>query len=300
MRLPRFVSDTLVRIWPPYELRYGKAQEDAQPVTPKEEDRPDRTTRTQTSREIQEIQLAAAEAVYKAEQERKKVIEDKASSFFAGATLSSTIVIALPTILVGKIAIGLAAQLLLLMLFSLAVIYLLSAAYYATTARAVRGLHALNAGLLDAMVLSDLNLRQKWARTLIEIAQQNEPILRDKSNHLYVAERLFLRGIIITILTGLLLGATTVISPVTDNKEVFAYKTLASCLEVKESLHGELLGQTKLIADLRADLAASKKEELTLRARIQARAVKKVEPSVQCCQSPTAMPKCESPNKPEQ
>ncbi|WP_395686270.1 hypothetical protein [Caenimonas koreensis] len=273
--------DAALLIWPPYGLRFGNPiPSEVEPSSARQ-----RKGWPQVPSDVQQAHLSAAESIYRSEQERKKTIEDKASNFFVGATMSSSLVLALPTFLLGKIE---APQLVLFVIaasFGIAALYLLGSAYYATRVRGVGKMHVINSGSLEGLRVKDSDFRLVWAMTLVDMARRNEPILILKANHLSVAEQMFLRGAIAAVLAGLTLVVATIVwapSPVVPTAADVALRT---CMQSNIKVNADLATAARANGELRASAELALKQEAAAKVRLQSRANSKSRECGRCCNS---------------
>lgn len=273
--------ESIQRIWeflyPPYELiRYGPSGNSAS-------EEPADTLfhgKKAIADDVQQSHMAIAEAIYKSEIDRKKNIEDKAGNFLAGVGISSSILIALPTVLAEKINAPFSLKLVMLIVFMIAVGYLVVAAVYAVKVRARAPHYVLNSASLGSFALTATDFRRQWALHLIELARLNEPLLVSKANQLYLAEKTFLRGVVAASIGGLLLGIFAIAYPKTQSNLTGAVgavgaqestvltSSIASCLQSNANLSIQLAAEGKAAGELKAELAANIKAQAALKAQL--------------------------------
>ncbi|MBN8473618.1 hypothetical protein [Sulfuritalea sp.] len=221
------------------------------------------------SSEVQKNHLMVAEKIHSAEQERKKTIEDKAANFFVGATLSSGILAALPTLLTEKLSLPLWGKLIVFVLLIIAAIYLIGAAIYATKVRGIGAFYVLSNADLEGRLFSDPDFQRKWAVRLVELTRLNQPTLTRKSNQLWVAEQMFLRGVISTIISGGLLGLLAIGFPPSHKNDLEAYAvSVFECRESNASLAMLLAAEGKALGVLEAKLSASLEAQEALKVQM--------------------------------
>lgn len=264
------LADRLARVamvvYPPYELcRLGPSRASLQEDT----DASSYGGKRWDTAEVQQTHLAAAEMIYRAELDRKKTIEDKAANFLAGATLSSGILIALPTLLAEKTSAPMEGRFFMLAMFTAAVAYLAGSAMYAIRVRASGEYYVVNASSLEGVALTSDDFRRKWAMRLLDMTRRNQGFLLQKSNELYVAERLFFRGLQTALLAGLLAATLAIAYPLSGisgprtevgaESTVVLYDALVKCHEANSTLTGKIATQNSVLAELKAQLDAKSK-----------------------------------------
>ena len=266
--------DLAIFIYPPYGLhRLG-------PTSDSSEDESDRLPLFGSKRwadaEVQKSHLAAAEMIHRAELDRKKTIEDKAANFLVGATLSSGILIALPTLLAEKTSAPMWAKIFMLAMFMVAVAYLVNSAMYAIRVRAAGQYYAINSSSLAGLALSSGDFRRNWATLLLDLTKRNQGFLLKKTNELYVAEQLFLRGLQAAPLAGLILAILAVaypperqqradhLQPLYDSRDAL-YIELSKCNGEYSALSHQIAAQDSTLLELRAKADAELKAKLDSR-----------------------------------
>lgn len=272
---------SIQRIWeflyPPYELiRYGPSGNSAS----KEPADTVFHGKKAIAEDVQQSHMAIAETIYKSELDRKKNLEDKAGNFLAGVGISSSILIALPAVLTEKINAPLYLKVMMLVIFVIAVGYLVVAAIYAVKVRARAPYYVLHSASLDSFALTAKDFRRQWALHLIELARLNEPLLVSKANQLYLAEKTFLRGVVAASIGGLLLGIFAIAYPKTQANPTGAVgavgaqestvltSSIASCLQTNANLSMQLVAVGKAAGELKAELAANLKAQAALKAQL--------------------------------
>lgn len=250
-------------VYPPYELRrLGPSRASRQEDT----DASSYGGKRWDTAEVQQTHLAVAEMIYRAELDRKKTIEDKATNFLAGATLSSGILIALPTLLAEKTSAPVEGRFFMLAMFTAAVAYLVGSAMYAIRVRASGEYYVVNASSLEGIALTSDDFRRKWALRLLDMTRRNQGFLLQKTNELYVAERLFFRGLQTALLAGLLLATLAIAYPLSrisgprpevgSESTLVLYDALVKCHEENSTLTGQVATQNSALAELKAQLDA--------------------------------------------
>ena len=264
-------------LYPPYELlRYGSTSS----LDPEEPANTLFRGKKAIAQDVQQSHMAIAETIYKSELDRKKNLEDKAGNFLAGVGISSSILIALPAVLTEKINAPLYLKVMMLIIFVIAVGYLVVAAIYAVKVRARAPQYVLNSASLESFALTATDFRRQWALHLIDLARRNEPLLILKANQLYLAEKTFLRGVVAASIGGLLLGIFAIAYPKTQanptgivdavgaQESTVLTSTIASCLNSNAYLSMQLATEGKAEVELRAELAASLKAQAALKAQL--------------------------------
>ncbi|WP_150791119.1 hypothetical protein [Pandoraea iniqua] len=230
--------------------------------------------------------LSASEAIYKSEIDRKKNLEDKAGTYLAGLGISSSILVSLPAFLIEKFGGSLYQKLMVLIIFAIALGYLVLSAIYAVKVRTNAAHYVINSKSLESFGFLGSNFRRRWAAHLIELARLNEPSLTLKANWLYLAEKMFLRGVIISSCGGILLWVFAISLPKTPESHrdlkaavnsangingVSLNSNLVSCTEITSNLGMKLRSDDKVVDDLKAELASSLKAESELREKLDAK-----------------------------
>lgn len=278
------LRELLLRTWeflyPPYELsRYGPNSG----LPPEEPAVALIRGKKAVSQDVQQSHIAVAEAIYKSEIDRKKNIEDKAVTYLAGVAISSSILVALPALLTERINGPLYLKVMVLIVFMIAVGYLVVSAIYAVKVRARAPYYVINSASLQAFELTAEDFRRRWALHLIDLVRRNESLLLLKANQLYLAEKTFLRGIVIAGFGGLLLGIFAIAYPKvqTDREQTVnsvggrdsavVTASLVSCVASNSSLSIQLLAEGKALGELRAELASSLKAQAELKSKLKAK-----------------------------
>jgi len=143
-----------------------------------------------------------AKLVFESENERNETLESKALAFVSIFGVAVSVISALPALFGGKWDISPPVAVLVGVFYSLAVIHLLVAVYYAIEARRVAGFALPNA---DEFVKTVQARKQAVADRIVMYISQakfNQPILLKKSNSLYVAESMFIRGLILVTIAS--------------------------------------------------------------------------------------------------
>lgn len=275
-----FVLRTWKFLYPPYELSMHG------PTDVSQEEGPTAASfqsKKSVASDVQQTHLAIAESIYKSEIERKKGLEDKATTFLTGVAISSSILLALPALLTERINGPLYLKMIVLVIFIIAVGYLIVAAVYAIKVRARAAHYVINSSSLQTFALTAPDFRRKWALHLIDLVRRNEPLLTLKANQLYLSEKTFLRGVIVAIFGSFLLVIFSVAYPKMQmdqlptisnlDKGEFAILTnsLSRCVNVNTDLNTQLSAEVKAKGELNAELTASRKAQASLNAKLEAK-----------------------------
>ena len=152
-----------------------------------------------------------AKLVFESETKRKETIENKALAFLFAVGISISVISVIPGLFGEKWGIPLYAALTSGSLYALAIVHLLVAAYYAVDTRRVTGLALPCYTDFLSNVKKGNYSKKELVVTYMVYAKLNEPVLTKKSNSLAVAEALFLRGLALLALAGVISGLAKVL-----------------------------------------------------------------------------------------
>ena len=149
-----------------------------------------------------------AKLIFESEAKRKETIENKALAFMFAFSVSVSVISIIPAVFGEKWNITLYAAIVCVGFYGLAILHLLIAVYYAIQARRISGLALPSADeSLDAIKENRLTETDKIVMYISQ-AKFNEPILTKKANSLAVAEKMFIRGLILlAIASGIAVAA---------------------------------------------------------------------------------------------
>lgn len=154
--------------------------------------------------------LALAERIFDSEQDRRKSIEDKAGSFLFALSVAAGIVGAIPIFFTERLGITFPWVIPIVVVLAFSLVFFLTATFYAVKVRRVGETYVLSADDYSRMTSTHEGAR---ARLLIEITRRNEPLIRRKSNFLYLTEEMFLRGLLLVGVSGLLIIFVKLLGP---------------------------------------------------------------------------------------
>jgi hypothetical protein len=149
-----------------------------------------------------------AKLVFESENERNETLESKALAFVSAFGVTVSVISALPALFSEKWNISTPAALIVGVSYGLAIIHLLVAVYYAIDARRVSGFALPNA---DEFVETLQERRQSVADRIVMYISQakfNQSILLKKANSLWVAESMFIRGLLLVAIASLISAGT--------------------------------------------------------------------------------------------
>lgn len=149
-----------------------------------------------------------ARFIYESEVTRKDILESKAQSYLMGLSISIGIISAIPLLFSSRWSLPDWAGITVATLFTAAIIFMLLAGYFALKTRQVGAMSLPSADLFKSQLEANKIGFLDNSTLLITYAKNNEKILIEKSNYLYVAEMCFVRAIwIISISIFLAVGS---------------------------------------------------------------------------------------------
>ncbi|WP_415895892.1 hypothetical protein ACMXYQ_05920 [Neptuniibacter sp. PT34_22] len=149
-----------------------------------------------------------AKFIYESEIARKDTIESKAQSYLMGLSVSIGIIAAIPFLFSSRWSLPTWVGVSVAILFTVAIIFMLVAGYYALKTRQGGAMSLLGADLFKSQLKDNKIGFTDNSTLLIFYAKNNEKLLIEKSNYLYVAEMCFVRAIgIISISILLAVGS---------------------------------------------------------------------------------------------
>lgn len=185
--------------WPPYEAHFARKFIDAN-ISECPKKRLERIQKEIRKSIPQDINLGKAESlakcVFESETKRKETIENKALAFMFAFSVCVSVILVLPTLFGETWNIPRDAAMASAGFYSLAVIHLFLAVYYAIQARRVSGFALPNADESVKAVEENMLTESDFIVMYISQAKFNEPILTKKANSLAVAEKMFIRGLL--------------------------------------------------------------------------------------------------------
>jgi hypothetical protein len=188
-------------LWPPYEAKIAKdyiLERQKQIVYSKIHEQIELKVRDRVSQLGGEKDLlSVAQEIRESEMKRKETIENKATMFVYAVGFSLTILSLILAVLGGGWGIDGVTALIVAVLYFSSFIFLLGAAYYSVKVRKVEAFHSL----CPDMFLSVLEKKENWIEgyiiELVTNSKLNEDRLTIMANDLSVAEKFFLRGLVI-------------------------------------------------------------------------------------------------------
>lgn len=202
----------IFRLWPPYEAHVARKAIDGR-ISGSYQERMS-SIQTEIRKSLpQNVKLlkeaeSLAKLVFESENERNETLESKALTFVSVFGVSVSVISALPALFGGKWSISTPVALVVGGFYSLAVIHLLAAVYYAIESRRVAGFALPNA---DEFVKTVQECKQSVADRIVMYISQakfSQPILLKKANSLCVAESMFIRGLILVTMASAISAST--------------------------------------------------------------------------------------------
>jgi hypothetical protein len=199
-------------LWPPYEERVARKVIDSS-LSGSYQERM-KSIQAEISKSLPEDaglleeSESLAKLVFESESERNETLESKALAFVSAFGVTVSVVSALPALFSEKWNISTPAALIVGVFYGLAIIHLLMAAYYAIDAKRVAGFALPNA---DEFVETLQERRQSVGDRIVMFISQakfNQPILLKKANSLWVAESMFIRGLLFVAIASLISAST--------------------------------------------------------------------------------------------
>lgn len=149
-----------------------------------------------------------AKFIYESEVARKETIESKAQSYLMGLSVSTGIIAAIPFLFSSRWSLPVWVGISVAVLFTVAIIFMLFAGYYALKTRQGGAMSLPGADLFSSQLKDNKIGLTDNSTLLIFYAKNNEKLLIEKSNYLYIAEMCFVRAIgIISISILLAVGS---------------------------------------------------------------------------------------------
>jgi len=199
-------------LWPPYEERIARKAIDSR-ISGSYQERM-KSIQAEISKslpedaELLEASESLAKLVFESEGARNEALENKALALVSAFGVTVTVISALPALFSERWNVSMPVALILGTFYGLAIIHLLVAVYYAIDVRRVAGFALPSA---DECVKALQECRQSVAdRTVMYISQAkfNQPILLKKANSLWVAESMFIRGLLFVAIASLISAGT--------------------------------------------------------------------------------------------
>lgn len=235
-------SSLLSQIFPPAALWQVKGRIDTVPETFKEK----MDSSISHYRDDAENVYEWAKFIYESEVSRKETIETKAQSYLMGLSISTGIIAAIPFLFSSRWSLPNFIGITVAVLFTVAIIYMLIAGFYALKTRQSGAMNLPDADLFKKQ-LEDKTIGYKDNSILLMFyAKKNETLLIEKSNFLYVAEMCFVRAIAIILISILLAIGSKLYQSMVDEK--ISGTTIASKCDTKrtETLSIKATGETGL------------------------------------------------------
>src|SRR5690606_29683435 len=136
-----------------------------------------------------------AKFIYESEVARKDTIESKAQSYLMGLSVSTGIIAAIPFLFSSRWSLVAWVGISVAVLFTVAIIFMLFAGYYALKTRQGGAMSLPGADLFKTQLKDNKIGLKDNSILLIFYAKNNEKLLIEKSNYLYIAEMCFVRAI---------------------------------------------------------------------------------------------------------
>lgn len=202
---PRLVADVARRVsrvnafvWPPLEVRKANRVLDQAIDSNVQgyEGMVDRFLQRIAAAEAPELVIAEIERVEESELRRRELLESKASSLLAALGILVSLILLVPAIFERPRTVSPYVAISLSILVTIAVLHLLAAVYHAVLVSRVGALYLPSIGSVDALLKAGGDQTRYAAAQKYANARMNEPILTIKSNHLSMAQKMFLRGIV--------------------------------------------------------------------------------------------------------
>ncbi len=199
-------------LWPPYEERIARKAIDSRIFGSYQERM--KSIQAEISKSLPEDARlleeseSLAKLVFESESERNETLESKALAFISAFGVTVSVILALPALFSEKWDISTPTALTVGVFYGLAITHLLVAVYYAIYARRVAGFALPNA---DEFVEALQECRQSVADRIVMYISQakfNQPILLKKANSLWVAETMFIRGLLLVAIASLISAGT--------------------------------------------------------------------------------------------
>ncbi len=202
----RWVSRANAFVWPPLEVREANRVLDQAIESSVQgyEGIVDGFLQRIAAAEAPELIIAEIERVEESELRRRELLESKASSLLAALGVVVSLILLLPAIFerprtaFPHVAISLS------ILVTIAILHLLAAVYHAVLVSRVGALYLPSIGSVDALLKPGGDQTRYAAAQKYANARMNEPILTIKSNHLSMAQKMFLRGIIALVIAAVI------------------------------------------------------------------------------------------------
>lgn len=194
-------------LWPPYEAKIAERFIESRINSTNHWDSILKEVRISlpedaTNDNLEEMEQLARQ-IEKSESERLKTIEDKASSFSSGIGIVLGIMAAV-TALLSDYQFDISWLVILGTLYLLTIIHLVAAAYFAARVRRMSKMAYFSVhDLLDSINNDQWQVKERII-SIISRTKWNEDILLQKTNSLYVSERMFWRGVILIALLAIL------------------------------------------------------------------------------------------------
>ena len=201
-------------IWPPYEAYVAD-------VTTRDETHQDSLIRmkkikndinSRIPENISGLKIIENESkdLYDSEIQRKEILESKATEFTAGFGLAISILSIFPILIGDNWGASEFVKIILGIIYLLGIAHLMFAVVYSIKVRQVEGIAIFS----SAELIKELNEKNTTVRdriiSYVSKVKFNETILTKKVNHLAVAETMFLRGLVLIIITVVIGGVSLV------------------------------------------------------------------------------------------
>ncbi len=233
----------------------------------------DDIAKNQYSEENKKEVFEWAKFIYESEIDRKEMLESKAQSYLVGLSIATGIIAAIPFLFSERWSLPSSIASLVAAMFALSIFYIVSAGYFALKTRQSGSFYLPGSDMFSDQIREHALSHEKNSSLLMLLSKNNESILTEKSNYLYVAEMSFVRAIIIVAVSVFIAVGSKLCLPAlniidTSISERSNVEQMKQYIKAGKSQVGRLVEDISRIRDLQA---VAEKEVLRLQVELDAR-----------------------------
>jgi len=222
-----------------------------------------------------------AKFIYESEIDRKEMLEGKAQSYMVGLSIATGIIAAIPFLFSDRWSLPDSIASLVAAMFALSIFYIVSAGFYALKTRQSGSFYLPGADMFAEQIRKHTLNHEKNSSLLMLLSKNNESILTEKSNYLYVAEMSFVRAILIVAASVFIaVGSKLYLSELSNYNKLMNEEN--DIVQMKIDLETHKLEVNRLnyeLSQIRDSESATKKELASLQADLVSRTVDPDQPS---------------------
>jgi hypothetical protein len=227
----------------------------------------------QYSKEHKKEVFEWAKFIYESEIDRKEVLEGKAQSYIVGLSIATGIFAAIPFFFSDRWSLPDSIASLVATMFTLSIFYIVSAGYYALKTRQGGSFYLPSSDMFAEQIREHTLDHEKNSSLLMFISKNNESILTEKSNYLYVAEMSFVRAILIVAASvTIAVGSKLYFSESVNNNKSMIQQNDITQMKKDLEVHRSEVDRLRLeLSQVRDSEGLTKKELVRLQADLDSR-----------------------------